>query len=112
MNKTMNYEIYTGKEQDKIDCPQNMKLFDKKEFVHSVLYPHHALNFSMEENKDTKDKNEKILKQKQTIEKQQINLFSNIHLNKSLEPLNKINANNQEKKPNQGNVTWHNHNIA
>ena len=59
MNKTMNYEIYTGKEQDKIDCPQNMKLFDKKEFVHSVLYPHHALNFSMEEKKEVKDKDEK-----------------------------------------------------
>ena len=54
----MNYEIYTGKVKDKIDCPQKTKLFDKKEFVHSVLYPHHSLNFSMQDDKKEESKKE------------------------------------------------------
>lgn len=52
-NKSMIDEIYTGKDKDKIDCPQNTKLLDKKEFVYSVYYPHHSLNFSMEDKKCT-----------------------------------------------------------
>lgn len=47
-------EIYTDKNKDFIDCPQNTKLLDKKEFVYSVLYPHHSLNFSMDQKKDPK----------------------------------------------------------
>ena len=42
--KTVNYEIYHGDSQDKIDCPQNINLFDKKELVQSVLYPHGTMN--------------------------------------------------------------------
>lgn len=44
LSKTVNYEIYHGNSQDKIDCPQNINLFDKKELVQSVLYPHGTLN--------------------------------------------------------------------
>ena len=53
-NKTMIDEIYTTREKDRIDCIQNTKILDKKEFVCSVLHPHHSLNFSMDENKGAK----------------------------------------------------------
>jgi hypothetical protein len=44
LSKTVNYEIYHGNSQDKIDCPQNINLVDKKELVQTVLYPHGTLN--------------------------------------------------------------------
>jgi hypothetical protein len=48
LSKTVNYEIYHGNSQDKIDCPQNINLVDKKELVQSVLYPHGTLNLQEE----------------------------------------------------------------
>lgn len=35
-NKTVNYEIYTGNANDRFDCPQNIQLVNKKDFVKSV----------------------------------------------------------------------------
>ena len=66
-NKTVNYEMYTGNGKDKFDCPQNIQLVNKKEFVHSVLYPHHSLNFSINGNHEQDKKlskerpNEKLI---------------------------------------------------
>lgn len=50
-------EIYTLRDKDKIDCIQNTKLLDKKEFVCSMLYLHHSLNFSMEDKNNKQHKN-------------------------------------------------------
>ena len=55
-NKTVNYEIYTGKSNDRFDCPQNMQLVHKKDFVKSVqYYPHKALNTSNEKRRKSKE---------------------------------------------------------
>ena len=55
-NKTVNYEIYTGNEKDRFDCPQNIQLVNKKDFVKSFqCYPHKALD-SCYENQRRKSK--------------------------------------------------------
>lgn len=48
-NKTVNYEIYNGNPNDRFDCPQNIQLVNKKDFVKSFqYYPHKRLNISYE----------------------------------------------------------------
>jgi len=56
VNRTVNYEIYTGNEKDKFECPQNTNLVNRKEFVYSVKYPPGALDLSNICGESPKDK--------------------------------------------------------
>lgn len=68
LNKTVNYEMYTGRGSDRFECPQNTHLVNRKDFVYSINYPPGTLNLSQFLNEKNNEKRRATAKSHSALE--------------------------------------------